>query len=193
MTYRFFEGCANVQDVKTKFRELARKHHPDMGGSHDAFVTLRAEYESVVDTTYLHNFPLKNSVKYTYNTNDDIEEMFRKARTKKEAEFSGFKSGPTGRQYTKEQQEINYWARKENEELTFNLVRDAYEESKLMNRSANWMLFEIYKVENLGLENFKHLAWMLRRDSDNRVNVDTTWINTVYRNYVESWKVKWPY
>ncbi len=36
---------ATKADVENAFRALARTHHPDTGGSHDAFVRLRRAYE----------------------------------------------------------------------------------------------------------------------------------------------------
>ena len=35
---------AGVQDVKTRFRELAKKYHPDLGGDHDKMIELLETY-----------------------------------------------------------------------------------------------------------------------------------------------------
>jgi curved DNA-binding protein CbpA len=36
------------QTLTRKFRKLARKHHPDRGGSHDRFVELSEAYQTLL-------------------------------------------------------------------------------------------------------------------------------------------------
>jgi hypothetical protein len=36
---------AGPDDVKRRFRELARRHHPDMGGDSEKFITLMSAYD----------------------------------------------------------------------------------------------------------------------------------------------------
>jgi len=42
MTY--FDDCTTQEQVKTKYRKLAKEHHPDMGGSEAIFKQLNQEY-----------------------------------------------------------------------------------------------------------------------------------------------------
>jgi curved DNA-binding protein CbpA len=41
----FFRDCATVDQVKTRYRDLARKHHPDLGGDTATMQQINAEYE----------------------------------------------------------------------------------------------------------------------------------------------------
>ena len=41
-----FKDCKCLEDVKKRFRELAKKLHPDNGGSAEAFKAMKQEYEA---------------------------------------------------------------------------------------------------------------------------------------------------
>lgn len=43
----FFSNCANLDEVKKRYKELALKHHPDRGGSTETMQQINAEYESI--------------------------------------------------------------------------------------------------------------------------------------------------
>lgn len=40
---------ASLAEVRTKYRELAKRYHPDVGGQHTDFLALRQAYERVVE------------------------------------------------------------------------------------------------------------------------------------------------
>jgi DnaJ-class molecular chaperone len=48
--YRLLHLHAEVSlaEVRTQYRELAKRYHPDAGGSHDDFLALQQAYEQVV-------------------------------------------------------------------------------------------------------------------------------------------------
>ena len=42
--FQFFAGCANWDQVKTRYRELMKIYHPDAGGHEEASKKINAEY-----------------------------------------------------------------------------------------------------------------------------------------------------
>lgn len=41
--------ASSIDDIKSKFRELAKKFHPDTGGNADKFIELMKAYEKLID------------------------------------------------------------------------------------------------------------------------------------------------
>lgn len=44
MSYKFFEPGLNASELRAKFLELSKIHHPDHGGTTEDFMALRDEY-----------------------------------------------------------------------------------------------------------------------------------------------------
>lgn len=42
--YTYFNNCQNLEEAKTRYRELAMQHHPDKGGSLTTMQAINAEY-----------------------------------------------------------------------------------------------------------------------------------------------------
>lgn len=42
--FKYFNNCFTAEDVKTTFKDLAKKLHPDNGGNAEAFKNMMAEY-----------------------------------------------------------------------------------------------------------------------------------------------------
>lgn len=42
--FQFFSGCTNWKQVKSRYRELMKKYHPDTGGNEEASKKINAEY-----------------------------------------------------------------------------------------------------------------------------------------------------
>ena len=47
---KYFTGCRTIEDVKKRYRELAKKLHPDCGGDAEAFKAMMHEYRIAFDT-----------------------------------------------------------------------------------------------------------------------------------------------
>lgn len=41
-----FKDCRSWDDAKTLFRKLSKKMHPDLGGTHEAFIELKRQFEN---------------------------------------------------------------------------------------------------------------------------------------------------
>jgi len=39
---------SSMEELKKNYRELARKYHPDKGGSHSDFIDIKNEYDSLI-------------------------------------------------------------------------------------------------------------------------------------------------
>lgn len=52
MIYLFFNKVSNLSETKSRYRELAKKFHPDMTGydSSDAFKRITEEYQTIIKT-----------------------------------------------------------------------------------------------------------------------------------------------
>jgi len=46
---RYFKDCKTAEDVKTRFKELAKKLHPDCGGNAEEFKKMIQEYETAFE------------------------------------------------------------------------------------------------------------------------------------------------
>jgi len=45
MATDYFHGCFSEQEIKLRYRELCKQHHPDLGGSTEAMQAVNAAYE----------------------------------------------------------------------------------------------------------------------------------------------------
>lgn len=45
---RFFSEVSPIEQLRSQFREYCIKLHPDKGGSHEEFVSMKAEYDEVL-------------------------------------------------------------------------------------------------------------------------------------------------
>lgn len=64
---RFFKDVTTVEEAKKLYRQLARKHHPDVGGDHETMVQIVNEYEEI----------MKRLEKKEGNTDFSSSEAFR--------------------------------------------------------------------------------------------------------------------
>jgi curved DNA-binding protein CbpA len=47
MKTRYFEGCSSLDEVKSRYKKLAMKHHPDRGGDKTTMQIINAQYEAI--------------------------------------------------------------------------------------------------------------------------------------------------
>lgn len=45
---KWFSGCNSIDEAKKRFRDLCKKHHPDLGGNVADMQSVNAEYEQVL-------------------------------------------------------------------------------------------------------------------------------------------------
>lgn len=49
---KYFEGLTEENAIKTRYKELAKKHHPDLGGSKATMQEINSQYEKVLTGHY---------------------------------------------------------------------------------------------------------------------------------------------
>ena len=48
MTTTYFDGYTTVDEIKTRYRELTKQHHPDLGGDEETMKAINAELETAL-------------------------------------------------------------------------------------------------------------------------------------------------
>ena len=72
MNTHYFTNCGNIDELKSLFRRLCIKLHPDTGGNANEFIAMHAEYESILKS---RKFQLKNE--YEEKAEYSFVEYFR--------------------------------------------------------------------------------------------------------------------
>ena len=83
MKFTYFNDCKNLIDVKSTFRILAKKHHPDLGGNAEIFKIINNEYELAfeyyqkLDNENQKYENIKNNKKENYNFNYENSNIYK--------------------------------------------------------------------------------------------------------------------
>jgi len=64
---------ASSSEIKKAYRNLVKKHHPDVGGSEDKFKSISEAYDTLNDSTKKKEYDIKNSI----GSNSGFYDMFR--------------------------------------------------------------------------------------------------------------------
>lgn len=150
MKYVYFVGCKDVEEVKTKYKQLVKQHHPDMPtGNHNAFVVLKQEFDHILEGRSL--FPIGNLHTHgearepVYTTNEaDVETITNlspEELLKKRAEvfFNNLRKG----------------------DVTFDQIDAIIEEAAEEGSPALWVYQEVQKLDDLTIDHFKYLTFKL--------------------------------
>lgn len=81
------------------------------------------------------------------------------------------------------------------EQITWALD-DLIEFSFENNKKIDWMLMEIYKLDNLNLQHFKYVKWKLNKIAEKyneAAKFNDDWVATAYKNYVSIKSMKWEF
>ena len=49
---KYFEGLTQEKEIKTRYKDLAKKHHPDLGGEKEAMQEINNQYKEVLTGAY---------------------------------------------------------------------------------------------------------------------------------------------
>lgn len=214
MAFVYFVGCASYQEVKTKYRELVKIHHPDKGGDSRVFVEVANEYALLNEQSYYPVQGSKYSTNQKTNTNNgggfgfasgyedflrNMENAARGFKTYGQSDFAQAQAFAEKQRRMKREREEADRIRKEQQNrepwTTSNdplykvleaLLTDACRDFK----STRWCLMEIYKVPDLTLNHFKYIKYLINKLSGiHNTQLADSWINSAYRNYIEVQKI----
>ena len=87
----YFKDCKTQEDVKRIYRELAKKLHPDHGGSDELMRELTKQYESWIPA---NKFSQSSTMDY-----DEFQEKFKKASAEARFESNSQYAGYGGYRY----------------------------------------------------------------------------------------------
>lgn len=69
---QYFAGLSSVAEIKTRYRELARKHHPDLGGCLETMKAINAQYHQCLKAGHGQE---QDGRRYTYQSEREQEIM----------------------------------------------------------------------------------------------------------------------
>lgn len=173
MKYNHFLNCASLEDVKAKYKTLAKKLHPDAGGSHKEFVEMKEEYDNIL--VYV-SYPIVNT-----NNGISIEDFNAVMNSTFGNPFThprGYQGGTTHLspdEIQKQKAEVFFKAQRI-EDSTYDLI-----DSILSRKSTDmWAFQEMSKIDDLELNHFKYLTFRLGK----KIHV----ANNFYVQYLENRK-----
>ena len=67
---KYFRGVETLEELKKKYKELAKKLHPDLGGDKEEFQAMNNEYDLL-----FKNLKNKKANKTNINTNDNFKDI----------------------------------------------------------------------------------------------------------------------
>lgn len=73
----------------------------------------------------------------------------------------------------------------------FRVIKGVADEALATNKSGNWMLMEVYKLDDLDMEHFKFLKWYLLKVSPTHKSLNEGWVGQTYKNYVAVKNINW--
>ncbi len=71
MVHDFFGGCMTSAEIKTRYRDLCRKHHPDLGGDTATMQELNSAYDQACKTAQRGERPDKSENAYDFYAEAD--------------------------------------------------------------------------------------------------------------------------
>src|SRR5690606_15148649 len=52
LVMNYFDGLTNESEIKTRYKELAKRHHPDLGGYLEIMKVINCQYEKILTGAY---------------------------------------------------------------------------------------------------------------------------------------------
>lgn len=189
--FKYFVGVKNEQELRTRYKELAKKHHPDRGGITAVFQELKHEYESISNSSY--PFPISNNQFTTayYNGAKDFADVMSKyayaERKAKEANRNIWDEIRKSRPLTEEE----LWSQAKETDDNLKIIDDLIDICIDEHKTGNWFVCEMFKLGDLSLKHFKYARFKLKKHTPSGMQLTDDWISTCYQNYVSIQQINW--
>lgn len=183
----YFAGCQNDEQRKIKFRELAKKHHPDKGGDIKIMQEINAQYSNKSRATQQRAGHAKP------NASNDYADAFRYTFNQRNYNFGGFSYDTFFSQFQRMAEEVQ---RQKDEAIkNFHTAQqEAYKKAKYEhdNKMPKLERHDVITVINVGDDIFVTNIWATNFTGKNIEARDVTFnfnqIETIYRNGEYIWK-----
>lgn len=109
---------------------------------------------------------------------EDLAEKQRRAREAQSAQ-------------AKRASEDSMWFLRMHTDPIYNFIKNLIDGAIHETRTANWLLMEVYKIEELELSHFKFVKWYMESRFKNGIELDYNWAEQSYKGYIHVWSIKW--
>jgi hypothetical protein len=72
MDMNWFNGCSNENEVKSRYRDLAKQHHPDLGGDTAIMQAVNAAYEAALKGAYRAAGMKDDEINWRWDMDDEV-------------------------------------------------------------------------------------------------------------------------
>lgn len=134
----YFYGCSSIEEVKARYKKLAKSLHPDAGGSQTEFVEMKNEYDEVLvkgvqEETYYSTFVDFSQEGVTNLSKEDLEH----------------------------ERAVNHFNKLRSVDKTYDIIDDILDTAKVEGNKTIWVVQEVSKLLELELNHFKYLTFKL--------------------------------
>jgi hypothetical protein len=74
MSTQYFSGCQTVEDVKKRYKQLAKENHPDVGGDVEVMKEINAQYQKALKGQHGSTHTGSDGKQHKYNYNETWEQ-----------------------------------------------------------------------------------------------------------------------
>lgn len=71
---KFFQDCKTVEEIKARYRTLARQHHPDLGGDEETMKQVNSEYHEALKSVNGQESAGGDGKTHRYSYNEETEQ-----------------------------------------------------------------------------------------------------------------------
>ena len=167
IVYKYFIGCKSYIEVKIKYRELAKLHHPDRStGNKQTFQELADEYAMLGEGDY---YPIRNiEIKTTFTNGKEYYDYNMNQNTKHakypftpEEAFQKEAVTNLNAEEIERSKTIDYFKKLRESDIIFDYIDGVVKQAKKDQLNKLWIYGEIQKKWDLSLDHFKYVTFVM--------------------------------